>query len=203
MSENGSLVYNIILLVGLIAAFFTFRVSAKDTLKMVAAWVGIFAAFLIVFSFRAEFFMVWDRVKTELVGRSKQTVVGEELVLEKSIDGHFFLTAQVNGQHVEFMVDSGATTTSLSASTAERIGLDVDRSYPVIVSTANGNAKAWRARIDTLKMENMVTEDHPILVLDGMLDGNLLGMNFLSELKSWRVEGDKMVLVPYDMLEGG
>ena len=85
MSENGSLVYNIILLVGVIAAFFTFRVSAKDSLKMIAAWVGIFAILLIVFSFRAEFLMVWDRVKTELVCRNKQAVVGEELVLEKSI----------------------------------------------------------------------------------------------------------------------
>ena len=52
-------------------------------------------------------------------------------------------------------------------------------------------------------METLLTEDHPILVLDGMIDGNLLGMNFLSELKSWRVEGDKMVLVPYGTLEAG
>lgn len=201
MGDNGELVYNIVLLVALIAAFFTYRVSLKDSLKMIAAWIGIFAFFLIIFSFRSEFFMVWERVKTELVGRSKQTIFGEELVLEKSIDGHFFVTAQVNGHSVEFLVDSGATTTSLSAKTADRIGLDVDRGYPVVVSTANGNAKAWRARIESLKFETLTTEDHPVLVLDGMLDGNLLGMNFLSELKSWRVEGDKMVLVPHGVLE--
>ena len=201
MSDNGSLIYNVILLVALVAAFFTYRVSLKDSLKMIAAWVGIFAFFLIVFSFRSEFLTVWERVKTELVGRSNQTIVGQELVLQKSIDGHFFVNAQVNGKDVEFMVDSGATTTSLSASTAEAIGLSVDRGYPVVVSTANGNAKAWRASIDTLKMGNLTTKDHPVLVLDGMLNGNLLGMNFLSDLKSWRVEGDKMILIPHGVLE--
>ncbi len=201
MNDTGSLVYNIVLLVALVAAFFTFRVSLKDTVKMIAAWAGIFALFLLIFSFRSELLMAWDRVRTELVGRSDQTVVGEELVLRKSIDGHFFVNARVNGQNVDFLIDSGATTTSLSSNTAERIGLEVDRGYPVIVSTANGNAKAWRARIATLQFDNMTTQDHAILVLDGMRDGNLLGMNFLSELKSWRVEGDKMILVPYGETE--
>ncbi|WP_164114642.1 TIGR02281 family clan AA aspartic protease [Sphingorhabdus sp. Alg239-R122] len=194
--DNYSLVFNAILLVGVIAMFFTFRVSAKDTVKMIAAWIGIFALALLVFSFRGEFLTVWDRVKTETIGHDRQDVVGKALVLRQSEGGHFYVTGKVNGQETLFMVDSGATQTAFSRTEAERLGLDIDTMFAIPISTANGESSAWRARIDKLELETLVTNDHAVLVVDTMMDENLLGMNFLSRLESWRVEGDRMILVP-------
>jgi len=103
----------------------------------------------------------------------------------------------VNGNPVTFLVDSGATVTSLSSQTAAEIGIDVDRSaFPVIVSTANGNAKAWRAQISEMKVETISVRGHMVFISDNLGDTNLLGMNFLDELSSWRVQGDVMTLEP-------
>ncbi len=194
--DNYSIVYNAILLVALIAVLFTFRLSAKQTVKMIAAWIGIFALALLIFSFRSEFLTIWDRVKIETIGYDKQDVVGKSLVLRQSEDGHFYITGRVNGQETRFLVDSGATQTAIARSEAERLGLDIDTTFAIPISTANGETTAWRSHIETLELEGLITNDHGVLIVDAMRNGNLLGMNFLSRLESWRVEGDRMILVP-------
>ena len=95
------------------------------------------------------------------------------------------------------MVDSGATVTGVSTGMARSLGAAIDDSgFPVLVETANGNVEAKRGRIALLSVGPIERHDFPILVSDAFGDTNVMGMNFLSTLKSWRVEGDELILNP-------
>lgn len=164
---------------------------------MAMGWVGLFALVYGLVLFRPEFEEVWHRARVDLGGAPIVAVSGSETVLRMSRDGHFWVDANVGDRQARFLIDSGATTTALSLDGAERLGLDVDRSgSPLVVMTANGPQDAWPARIDRITLGNIVMEDLPVLVSDMPEDVNLLGMNWLSRLESWQVNGQEMRLVP-------
>lgn len=110
-------------------------------------------------------------------------------------DGHFWVQGEINGHSARFLIDSGATITALSDATARQAGLNVDTSGPgVIMHTANGTIQAQRSSIATLSVGPIRASDIGIVVSPAFGDTNVLGMNFLSRLKSWRVARDEMVL---------
>ena len=95
------------------------------------------------------------------------------------------------------MVDSGASVTSLSRSSAQAAGVVLDGAgYPVVVDTANGMAEAQRAQLDRFELGPIRREAMHVFVMDNLGDTNLLGMNFLSSLQSWQVENGILVLRP-------
>jgi aspartyl protease family protein len=79
---------------------------------------------------------------------------------------------------------------------AKRIGLDVEKlDYSVPVSTANGRTMSAAATIDALTIGNITQRRVRALVgRPGALQENLLGMSFLSQLKGYAVEGNRLVL---------
>ena len=185
----------LVLMIGLVlSSLFARRLPISQMMKMLAAWALIFLAIFVLFSFRAEVKMVWDRVKTE-AGFGTQVQADGTVRITKSADGHFHIVADVNGHPVEFLVDSGATTTALSAADAAKAGVRTPQlAFPVIVSTANGQAEMQRGRVDRLAIGPIVRDDLGVLISDRLGGTNLLGMNFLSTLKGWRIEGDVMIL---------
>ena len=156
------------------------------------AWVAIFGAGFILFTFRDNLGWVWQRVRAEATGEPVR--VGQEMRIPMAIDGHFWVDASVNGAPVKFLVDSGATMTTIDRGVAERAGVNVGAANQV-VRTGNGfvqvaSGRAERFRVGTIEREDFalhVTEDE---------DLNVLGMNFLSTLQRWSVEGRWLVLVP-------
>ena len=197
METGGSLIYALGAMALVVSALAARRLLFGETAKMILAWVAIFGVLFVIFSFRPEIKQIWERVTSDIAGTANQNVVGQNVQLTRGDNGHFSVQARVNGNPVTFLVDSGATVTSLSSETAAEVGIEVDRSaFPVIVSTANGNAKAWRARIGEMKIETISVSDHPVSISDNLGDTNLLGMNFLDELSSWSVQGDVMTLEP-------
>jgi aspartyl protease family protein len=64
------------------------------------------------------------------------------------------------------------------------------------LSTANGSVEAQRGKIQSLQVGPLVAHDLPIVVAEEFGDSNVIGMNFLSKLGSWRVAGGEMVLEP-------
>jgi aspartyl protease family protein len=130
--------------------------------------------------------------------RPKLSVVGGETVIPKDSDGHFWADATVNGAEVRFLIDTGATTTGLSQDAARAAGIEPDPSQmPVRLSTANGILIATVGRATTLSFGNITVSNLMVNVprdLDD--DTNVIGMNLLSQLESWRVEGDRLILVP-------
>lgn len=172
------------------------RLPIAQTLKMVLAWVAIFAVALLLVSYRAEFRNIWQRVSFELTGDGGQTQ-GGVLRIRQSEDGHFWVRASVNGVEQRFLIDSGATSTALSADTAQAARIEIDQiGYPVIISTANGDVEARRANIERFVVGPIESRDLSVIVSPAFGSTNVIGMNFLSSLESWRVEGNVLVLVP-------
>ncbi len=112
-------------------------------------------------------------------------------------DGHFWLEAEVNGAPVNFMVDTGATLTALSQSTAQAAGLEPRQGgLPLRLKTANGTILADLTTIDELRFGNVAARGLDAVVAPNLGDTNVIGMNLLSRLKSWGVEDNTMILVP-------
>jgi aspartyl protease family protein len=164
---------------------------------MALGWVGVFALVYSLVLFRPELEEVWYRARADLGGAPVVQVSGSETVLRMSRDGHFWVDATVGDRQARFLIDSGATTTALSLDGAERLGVSIDRSgRPLVVMTASGPQDAWPARIERITLGNIVIDDLPVLVSDMPDDVNLLGMNWLSRLERWQVDGQEMRLVP-------
>lgn len=135
---------------------------------------------------------------TQRIGLDNQTVAGNTLRVQMSSDGHFWVDATVNGTRRRMLVDSGATVTAISAATANEAGLKPQANLvPVILQTANGAVRADTATVPELKVGNIVARDIKVVVSPAFGEMDVIGMNFLSKLKSWRVEGDTLVLVPH------
>jgi len=127
-----------------------------------------------------------------------QQVSGKELRIPMSRDGHFWVRARINGLERKLLVDSGATITALSVDTAEAAGLMPEKSpFPIILKTANGAVAARTSRVSTLRIGNVVARNLPVVVSPSFGDTEVIGMNFLSKLKSWRVEGTILILEPH------
>lgn len=135
---------------------------------------------------------------TSQLGIDDQEVVGKELKVKMAPDGHFWVKASINGVERRMLIDSGATMTALSDQTAEQARVDAGTGLtPVVLRTANGMAPARTGSIDELRIGNIVARDLKIVTSPGLGNLDVLGMNFLSELQSWRVEGRTLVLVPH------
>jgi aspartyl protease family protein len=197
MEDGPSLIWGVVCIMLLISALAARRLPLGYVAKAGLAWVAIFAALFAIFSFRFEFISIWERVKADISGTAGQSISGEAISLRRQDDGHYWLMVDVNGKTVRFMIDSGATTTAINATTAEEAEVDVDSSgYPVILNTANGRVVAKRGVVQSLNIGPHRIENHPVVVSENFGDVNVLGMNFLDNMQSWKVEGNEMVLVP-------
>lgn len=132
------------------------------------------------------------------IGLPEQRVTGGETRIAMSNDGHFWLQAKVNGRPYRFLVDTGATLTALSESTATEAQVPIQPlRQSVMMKTANGTIRAELARIDEMRFGNVVARDLDAVIAPGLGETNVIGMNLLSRLASWRVEGRTLVLVPH------
>ena len=156
------------------------------------AWVSIFAAGFVLFTFRDNLGWVAQRLRAEAVGTPVEQ--GNETRIPMAIDGHFWVTAKLNGQDVKFLVDSGATVTTIDRETAERAGVRVSSRRDEFVRTGNGIIRVSTGRANELQVGGITRDDVGLQVADND-DLNVLGMNFPSSLSRWGVEGRWLVLV--------
>lgn len=132
------------------------------------------------------------------LGIERQSVEGGETRVPMQSDGHFWINATVNGVKRDFLVDTGATLTAISPATAEAAQLKTNPlNRSVLMRTANGTVEAQLATIDELRIGSVVARELDAVVAPGMGDTNVIGMNLLSRLASWRVEGRTLILVPH------
>lgn len=108
---------------------------------------------------------------------------GNRVVLEAGPGGHFVTAGQINGGHVQFMVDTGATVVSLGRPDAERIGLKPGDGKPVQMNTANGVVMGYQVRLTSVKVGDATLYDVPAVVMPMAMPYVLLGNSFLSRFQ--------------------
>lgn len=185
-------VYILMALMLILGALMSRREPAARRLTMALAWVAIFGAGFILFTFRDNLGWVAQRLKAEAMGTPVEQ--GSETRIPMAIDGHFWVEASVNGEPVKFLVDSGATMTTIDRSTAVRTGVEVSPRADQFVRTGNGIIRVSSARASEMEIGNIVRRDVRLQVAEHD-NLNVLGMNFLSSLTRWGVEGRWLVLV--------
>src|SRR5689334_16297398 len=124
MMTNDQMLGGVYLLMAIMlvaGALIARREPAAKLMTMALAWVAIFAAGFVLFTFRDNFGWVTQRLKAEAIGTPVQK--GRETRIPMAIDGHFWVDAKVNGRDVKFLVDSGATTTTIDRNTAKAAGV--------------------------------------------------------------------------------
>jgi aspartyl protease family protein len=160
---------------------------------MALAWVAIFAGGFILFTFRDDLGWVAQRLRAEATGAPVEQ--GETIRIPMAIDGHFWVAGTINGEPVKFLVDSGATMTTIGSATAARTNVAVSPGRDQMVRTGNGIIRVASGYADRLEIGTIQRDGMRLHVAQGE-DLNVLGMNFLSSLDRWGVEGRWLVLQP-------
>jgi len=118
-----------------------------------------------------------------------------QLSVAKGTGGHYWIAGAINGQSIQFLVDTGATSVAINEHQARRLGIDYRvNGRPMVVSTASGTAKAWRVHLNSVKVGAIeVLGVDAVVVEGGSPTEALLGMSFLGRV-SWREEQGVLVL---------
>tara|TARA_R110002051_G_scaffold61624_2_gene112873 strand:+ start:5800 stop:6378 length:579 start_codon:yes stop_codon:yes gene_type:complete len=163
------------------------RMNLGKTLQQAGIWVLIFMGAIAVIG-------MWSEIENTLM--PKQAMVGENtIVLPRERDGHYYLTLDVNGVPVDFVVDTGATQVVLTQQDAARIGIDVGAlAYLGSANTANGTVRTAAVRLDTVALGTIRDTRVRAVVNDGQMDGSLLGMTYLSRFDSITIKNNQLIL---------
>ena len=179
------------------AAIQKYKGQSSQALRHAALWLAMVVVLIGGYAFRPELTFVKNRMVSVLLpGRAIDKGGGTVVITKNSQDDHFSIDGLINTQSTSFILDTGASTVVLTYDTAKRLGLLAgEESYTQIVSTANGLTKVAPIRIDELRIGSLVLQDVKASVArQGELDVNLLGMSFLSRLKSYSVESDQLTM---------
>jgi aspartyl protease family protein len=175
---------------------------AAAALRDLGSWIAIMLVLVALYAYRSELGEVGDRVVQELRPGSVQTVSrgldgrGAVIRIRKTRSGHFIARAQVNGRGVQMIVDTGASTVVLRYEDARNAGIQLNElSYTVPVETANGRAFAARVKLDKISLGDITLEQVDALVTrPRVLHQSLLGMSFLSRLRSYEFSKDQLLM---------
>ncbi|OYY90636.1 MAG: hypothetical protein B7Y45_06730 [Sphingomonas sp. 28-66-16] len=171
------------------------RLPIGQTLRMALIWLAIFAAGLILAT-------LWTRNRDYVdgfladAGMRSVVVTGRTVEIPRGEGGHFWADVRINGVARRMLIDTGATGTAISRATAMAAGIAVDETFGVMVDTANGTVLDHRATIDRFELGPITARRVPVLVGNAQND-DLLGIDFLSSLKSWKAEGNRLILEPH------
>lgn len=121
------------------------------------------------------------------------SVRGGTIRLKADPRGQFFTDARVNGRSLNFLVDTGASLTTLSRRDADRLGLRYRNGAPARAATANGQVDGWRMTLSSLRVDKVTITDVEALIIDTDLPMGLLGMSFLDHFDLER-QGSLLVL---------
>lgn len=196
---NGFDGVNMVWLVGalvlVVSALSVRRIGLGVFVRTLLGWVAIVLLVLLAVGHRYELAAAWSSLSAKL-GIEDQRVEGDTVRIRMSPDGHFWARVTLNGVERRMLIDSGATITAISERTAKEAEIQAADGLPAIIETANGSVAARRGRIGTVSLGPLTMRDVGVVVSQNFGELDVLGMNFLSRLHSWRVEGNVLVLEP-------
>lgn len=164
-----------------------FRTRPGKSIRLALVWGLIFVGAVAAVG-------LWKDLRQDV---APQTVIGPGGRMEVPLDesGHAQLTADVNGEPIRFVVDTGATSMALSRSDARRAGIDLDAlAFTGEARTANGVVGTASVTLRSVSLGGVTDDDVPAVVIGGDLDQSLMGMSFLRRFARVTIEGDQLVL---------
>lgn len=164
------------------------RMNIGKMLQQMGIWVLIFMGAIAVIG-------MWPEIQRTITPR--QSVIGDtQIVLPRARDGHYYMTLDINGVPVEFVVDTGATQVVLTQEDAARIGIDpLSLSYLGTANTANGTVRTAAVRLETVTIGDITDTRVRAVVNDGQMNGSLLGMTYLSNFDSITIKDGELILL--------
>lgn len=142
-------------------------------------------------------FEIDGKKRTLLMGRAYSAPAAEgrqSVTLAADSRGHFIAPGSINGGSVRFLVDTGATLISMSASEARRLGIDYLRGERGVIQTANGVTGGYRVKLDRVRVGDIEVHGVDAVVSENDAMGAvLLGMSFLNRMEMKR-DGQSMTL---------
>jgi aspartyl protease family protein len=174
---------------------------ASAMLRDAVTWLALGLGLVTLYAYKDDLMPIAARVVGELLPGSAMTVEESsngltEVRLRRRLDGHFTGNVEVNGKTISMIVDTGASTIVLRPEDAAKVGIDVSRlTYKVPVLTANGRTVAARVYVDKVAIGPLDRQRVEALVAQpGAMTQSLLGMSFLSRLRSYEFSGDFLTL---------
>lgn len=175
--------------------------GAGAVVRDAVTWLALGLGLVTLYAYKNELTPIAARVVGELLPGTAMTVEESaggltEVKIRKRLNGHFTANVDVNGKSISMIVDTGASSIVLTPEDAKRVGIDIDgMTFGVPVLTANGRtmaARVWLGEVaigplDRTKVEALVAQP-------GALSQSLLGMSFLSRLRSYEFSGDYLTL---------
>ena len=190
MSENeyGRLIYLGLLGAAIVAYFIADnRQSLGKNVRTAIVWGLLFLGLVAGYG-------LWEGVRSDILPRQTLTSSGQ-IEVPRGFGGHFHLVLQLNGEPVEFIVDTGASDVVLSRQDAQRVGIDLGSlTYLGRASTANGEVRTAPTRIETVELGNITDRNLRVVVNEGEMEGSLLGMTYLRLFESLEIRGDRLIL---------
>lgn len=201
LADSGNhphLAYSLILLVVVGgSAIVGFRLRAGTMLRYALAWIAIGALAILAYSYRSEFRDAGNRIYGELRPDAALVTGDGEVTIRRGGDGHFRLTADVDGTPVRFLVDTGASVVALAPADARRLGFDTATlEYGMRIATANGTAWSAAVSLGEIVAGPIRARDVRAAVSRDGLRESLLGLSFLDRLSGYEVRRDTMILRP-------
>ena len=179
----------------------SYRGRAGTMARDAVVWLALGLGLVALYAYKDELMPIAARVVGELLPGAAMTVEQStggltEVRIRKRLDGHFTANVEINGAKIAMIVDTGASTIVLRPEDAKKAGIDVSRlTYRVPVLTANGRTLAARVRLEEASIGPLDRKKVDALVAQpGALTQSLLGMSFLSGLRSYEFSGDFLTL---------
>ena len=187
--DAGHIVYMVILAVALLGwVIAENRRALGRTIRTAMAWAFIFVGVIAAYG-------LWSDIQDDILPRQAVLQDGARIEVPQSIDGHYYLTAELNGVPVDFVVDTGASEVVLTQEDAARIGAHPETlAFTGLAGTANGTVRIARIRVAEFALGGRADRNVAVSVNGGEMDMSLLGMSYLQHFDRIEIAGGRLVL---------
>jgi len=181
-----------------LASFIFGQPKVRDILQGTLFWGGLAALLVVGYTYKHDLVQAGYRVLGALAPGMAVPQADGSILIVRDAGGHFVVDGRTNGKKTRFLLDTGASAVVLTFEDADRAGIkERDLSFTVPVSTANGRTLVAPVRIDTLAIgDHTLRNVRGFVARHGSLEASLLGMTALDRLRSWRIEGDRLIITP-------
>lgn len=138
---------------------------------------------------------LWSDIRNDMAPRQAVFADQGRVEVPRSPDGHYHLRLDLDGESVDFIVDTGASAIVLTRKDARRVGIPLDDLiYSGRARTANGVVRTARARVGEIALGPIRDRDVAVWVNEGEMERSLLGMSYLQRFDRLEISGRTLIL---------